>query len=131
MMNEESNKPVPIGERGIVLRSLEAMTQFAAMVLKSKLAPREFNDIPSVCIAIQYGLELGLTPMAALQGVAVINGKPSVYGDSALAVCYGTGLVEEFSELELPPEEYIVYAAAAIRLLYREIGRRELGRRGR
>ena len=98
MMNEESNKPVPIGERGIVLRSLESMTQFAAMVLKSKLAPREFNDIPSVCIAIQYGLELGLTPMAALQGVAVINGKPSVYGDSALAVCYGTGLVEEFSE---------------------------------
>jgi hypothetical protein len=33
--------------------------------------------------------------------------------------------VEETTELELPPEEYIFYAAAAIRLLYQELRRRE------
>ncbi len=33
--------------------------------------------------------------------------------------------VEEFQELDLPPEEYIMYAAAAIRELTRELRRRE------
>ena len=32
--------------------------------------------------------------------------------------------VEQLSELELPPEEYVVYAASAIRLLYQELRRR-------
>ena len=95
-MNSEG--VVPVGERGLVLKSLGDMQEFAQLVLKSKLAPRDFTDPASVIIAIQYGAELGLTPMAALQGVAVINGKPSVYGDSALAVCYGTGAVEQFDE---------------------------------
>ena len=40
-----------------------------------------------VLIAIQYGQELGLKPMQSLQGVCVINGKPTVYGDTLLAVC--------------------------------------------
>ena len=31
--------------------------------------------------------------------------------------------VEELRELDLPPEEYIVYAASAIRLLYQELRR--------
>ena len=31
---------------------------------------------------------------------------------------------DQFTELDLPPEEYIVYAAAAVRLLYQELGRR-------
>lgn len=94
----DDNKPVPVGDRGLELNTLDDMRQFAELVLQSKLAPRDFTDVASVIIAIQYGAELGLTPMAALQGVAVINGKPSVYGDSALAVCYGTGLVEGFDE---------------------------------
>jgi hypothetical protein len=33
--------------------------------------------------------------------------------------------VEEFQELDLPPEEYIMYAATAVRLLARELRRRE------
>jgi hypothetical protein len=32
--------------------------------------------------------------------------------------------VEEFREMELPPEVYIMYAASAIRLLYQELVRR-------
>ncbi len=32
--------------------------------------------------------------------------------------------VEQFTELDLPPEQYIAYAAAAVRLLQEELGRR-------
>ena len=34
--------------------------------------------------------------------------------------------VEQFQELDLPPEEYIVYAAQAVELLYAELRRRAL-----
>ena len=33
--------------------------------------------------------------------------------------------VEEFTELDLTPEDYIIYAASAVRLIYRELRRRE------
>ena len=100
----ENNAPVPIGNRGIVLHSLEEMQRFAKMVLASNMAPKHYRQgsatqqIANVCVALQYGLELGLTPMQALQGVAVINGKPTVYGDTLLALCYASGLVESFDE---------------------------------
>ncbi len=36
-----------------------------------------------------------------------------------------TDQVEQFRDLELPPEEYLVYAASAVRLLYLELRRRD------
>jgi hypothetical protein len=36
---------------------------------------------------MQFGMELGLSPMQAIQSVAVINGRPCVYGDTMLALC--------------------------------------------
>ena len=38
-------------------------------------------------VAIQWGYEVGLAPMQALQNISVINGKPTIWGDSALALC--------------------------------------------
>jgi hypothetical protein len=37
-------------------------------------------------VAIQCGLEIGLPPMQALQTIAVIKGRPSLFGDGALAL---------------------------------------------
>ena len=97
----ESNG-VAIGQRGLVLHDLDAMQRFAQMVLASELAPTAYKkgstaqQVANVCVALQYGLELGLSPMQSLQGVAVINGKPTVYGDALLGLCYASGLVEEF-----------------------------------
>ena len=97
----ESNG-VAIGQRGLILHDLDAMQRFAQMVLASELAPTAYKkgstaqQVANVCVALQYGLELGLSPMQSLQGVAVINGKPTVYGDALLGLCYASGLVEEF-----------------------------------
>jgi hypothetical protein len=49
-------------------------------------------------IAIQMGADIGLTPMVALQNIAVINGRPSIWGDGALALVRGAGVVEKFKE---------------------------------
>src|ERR1700691_188317 len=62
--------------------------KWADMIAKSTLCPVAYRGkAEDVLIAIQYGQELGLKPMQSLQGVCVINGKPTVYGDTLLAVC--------------------------------------------
>ena len=100
----DTDKPVPIGNRGLVLHSLEEMQRFAKLILASNMTPKHYTQgspsqqIANVCVALQYGMELGLSPMQSLQGVAVINGKPTLYGDSLLALCYASGLVESFVE---------------------------------
>lgn len=64
----------------------EAMT-LAKMIAGSDLAPKEYKGKPgNVLIAMQMGAELGVAPMQAVQNIAVINGRPSVWGDLALAL---------------------------------------------
>jgi polyhydroxyalkanoate synthesis regulator phasin len=76
-----------MGSRGLALASLDDAWRFAQLVAKSNMAPKDFIGKPeSILIAIQMGAELGLPPMAALQNIAVINGRPSVWGDCALAL---------------------------------------------
>ena len=64
----------------------EAM-EFSKMVASSGMVPNNYKGKPQdVLVAVQWGYELGLQPLQALQNIAVINGKPSVYGDAALAL---------------------------------------------
>ena len=49
-------------------------------------------------LAIQAGAEIGLSPMQALQSIAVVNGRPSVYGDAALAVAKASPVCEYVTE---------------------------------
>lgn len=80
-------KETELNKKGIQLTTFPQLLEFSALVKKSGLAPKSFDKVESIVIAIQFGLELGLAPMQALQGVAVINGMPSLYGDSAKALC--------------------------------------------
>lgn len=70
----------------------EAMT-FAGMLARSTMVPRDFQGKPeNVIVAIQWGREIGLGPLQALQNIAVINGRPSVWGDAMLALVRGSGI---------------------------------------
>jgi len=61
--------------------------QFAELIAKSDFVPRDYKEKPgNVLVAIQMGSELGLAPMQALQNIAVINGRPTVWGDAMLAL---------------------------------------------
>jgi hypothetical protein len=57
---------------------------------------------------------MGLAPMQALQNIAVINGKPSVYGDAMMALVQASAVcedVEEFFENEGTPNPVAVCVA--------------------
>ena len=90
--------PIAIGNRGIILGDLDSLWRFSAYIAKSGLAPKSIPSQEGICIAIQMGLEVGLTPMAALQNIAVINGRPSIWGDAQLGLVRATGELEEFRE---------------------------------
>lgn len=61
--------------------------KYATMIARSSFCPQGFKGNPGdVLIAVQMGNELGLKPIQALQNIAVINGKPSIYGDAMLAL---------------------------------------------
>jgi hypothetical protein len=63
---------------------LERMcSRFAA----SKLVPQQFQGEPaSVFVALATGLPLGLSPLACLKSIAVINGRPTLWGDAPVAM---------------------------------------------
>ena len=74
----------------LVPQSLEALQTVAQMIARSDLAPKDYKGKPenvAVAIAMGMGMELGVSPMQAIQGIAVINGRPSVWGDLMLALC--------------------------------------------
>lgn len=68
-------------------KSFEQAERCADMIARSSLCPPAFKGkAGDVFIAMQMGSEIGLSPMQAIQNIAVINGRPCVYGDAALAV---------------------------------------------
>jgi hypothetical protein len=87
---------------GLSLLTFEDAWRFAKMVANSDFAPKEFRGKPEACLlAIQKGAEVGLTPLEALQSIAVINGRPTIWGDAALALVQSSSqclYVREYTE---------------------------------
>lgn len=101
----EINAPAPTAqEQGVHLSDdsvrnqfLQAMTprnfddvwRMSDMIAQSDLAPKDYRGKPgNVMIAWQTGVELGITsPLQAIQNIAVINGRPTIWGDMMLAIC--------------------------------------------
>lgn len=74
---------------GIMVTTMADMIALSESLAKSDLVPAVYRGKPgNIIAAIQFGREIGLSPMQALQGVAVVNGKPTVYGTTYLAVCH-------------------------------------------
>ena len=85
MSTELSTTTTPA--RGLALASFDDAFRFSKMVAASDFAPKDFRGKPESCLlAIQHGSEVGLSPMQSLQSIAVINGRPTIWGDAALAL---------------------------------------------
>lgn len=92
MSTEISTQAQP---RGLALRTMADALAFADMVAKSDFAPKDFKGKPESCLlAIQHGSEVGLSPMQSLQSIAVINGRPTIWGDAALALVQSSPVCE-------------------------------------
>ena len=71
----------------LIPRDLAQAIDYAKMIAYSGMVPKQYEgNTGAVLVGIQMGAELGLPPLAALQNIAVINGRPSLWGDAVLAV---------------------------------------------
>jgi hypothetical protein len=87
------------GSRSLMPNTIEEAYRIATAFSRSDFIPKEYRDKPDNCFtAINLGMEIGLPPMRALQSIAVVNGKPTLYGDAQLALVRGSGLIEIFEE---------------------------------
>ena len=77
------------GERGLNLTSFAEMARFARMAVNSGLVPKSLATPEAALLAMQMGMEVGLSPSQALQNIAVINGRPTMWGDACLALAKG------------------------------------------
>lgn len=76
-------------------RDFEEAWRMADYLANSEMVPKDFKSKPGNClVAIQWGAELGLKTMQAIQNIAVINGRPSLWGDVMLALVRASPLCE-------------------------------------
>lgn len=96
--NTQSNVPAQFD---LSPRSLDEAMKFADMLANSSIVPKDFMGKPgNVLVAMQWGMELGLKPMQAMQNIAVINGRPSIWGDALLALVLASPVCEYIEEWE-------------------------------
>ena len=85
--------------RGFAPATLTEAIQFSDMLASSSMVPKAYQGKPQdILVCVHWGMELGLAPMQALQNIAVINGKPSVYGDAMMALVQASSVCEDIEE---------------------------------
>lgn len=78
--------PAP-GNLSFAPRTFAEALQFAELLANSDLVPKDYRGkAGNIVAAVQWGYELGLHPLQAIQNIAVINGRPSLWGDAAIAL---------------------------------------------
>lgn len=80
-------------------QDLDQALRFADMLSKSNIVPKDFQNNPgNILVAVQWGMELGLQPLQAMQNIAVINGRPSLWGDAVIGLVRSSPLCEYVNE---------------------------------
>lgn len=85
---------------GIIPTSIEEVFRLATAIAKSGMAPRDMATPEKLTVAILHGLEIGIPPMMAINKIAVVNGRPTLWGDAvpALLLSKGFKLREEIGK---------------------------------
>jgi hypothetical protein len=88
-------KVVPLRSGGrvtaIIPQSVEEVFRLATAIAKSGLAPSTMRTPEALTVAILHGAEIGLPPMLAVQNIAVVNGRPALWGSAVPALLLSRG----------------------------------------
>lgn len=102
---DDTPRPAPIVTGGalaaFVPTNLAEVWRLSTALASSNMTPKAYNNDPNrIMVGIMAGAELGLTPFAALQSIAVIGNNPAVWGDGMLALCEASGKLEDIEETD-------------------------------
>lgn len=83
----------------LIPKTFEEALRFCDVLCKSTLVPADYQGKPAnVLVALQYGMELGISPLQAMRSIAVVDGRPMVYGDMVLGLIRSSGLLASIQE---------------------------------
>lgn len=89
----------PASQFDLSPQNFEQALTFSGYLAESDLVPKDFKGKPGNClIAMQWGAELGLKPLQSLQNLAVINGRPALWGDAVIALVLASPVCEYVTE---------------------------------
>jgi len=84
---------------GMQPQNLEEAFSLATRISKSEIVPKSYRNKPDdILVSIMLGAECGLSAIQSLQNIAVINGRPSIYGDAMLALVQNSASFESIKE---------------------------------
>lgn len=82
-------------------QTFEQALTFANYLADSDMVPKDFKGKPGNClIAMQWGNELGMKAIQAIQNIAVINGRPALWGDALIALVRSSPVCEYIIETQ-------------------------------
>lgn len=85
---------VPMGDSPEASRFAVLLNQ-AQMFLKSGLLPPSINTVEKIVTIAAMGEQLGISPIAAINGIDVIQGRPSIKPQLMLALIRKSGQLED------------------------------------
>lgn len=102
MVVANNNAPAisqPQQTSGFLPKTYGELMDFANRVSQSAFVPTGMQGKPNdVFIAMQLGSEVGLPLMQSLQNIAIINGRPRIWGDAMIALVRRSPLCEYINE---------------------------------
>jgi hypothetical protein len=85
----------------LIPQDIEQAFRIASALAQSGMTPNGFKTPETCFVAIMAGAELGLPPFQSLQSFAIINNRPTLWGDALMAVVRTNGFkVREWMEGE-------------------------------
>jgi len=85
---------------GIIPTTIEDVWRITDAIVMSGMVPSSYEGKDErgtkarLAIGIMKGLEVGMGPVTALSTIAVINNRPCIWGDGAVALCQRSNAVE-------------------------------------
>jgi hypothetical protein len=94
----EPKAPLAVVNGVINIDSFESAWRMSQVMLKAGFAPSSLKTPEAVTAAMLAGTEIGLTPFQSVQSIAMINGRPSLWGDGLKALVLASPVCEYVKE---------------------------------
>lgn len=101
--------PLVVNEYGYIApKTVEEAARMASAVIVAGLAPDSYKikntdqiDANKVLLGIMSALEAGLPPLYGLRQIAIINNRPTIWGDAAMALVQSRSLIAGYEEEQI------------------------------
>lgn len=101
--------PLAVGDEGYITpKTVEEAARMAQAIIIGGFAPDSYKvngtpDPNKILLGIMSAMEAGLPPLYGLRQIAIINNRPTIWGDGAMALVQQRSLISDYTEEQVGP----------------------------